>query len=152
MISSDIRHRPFLTYSKAHLKPPSKNLLIYTQSGMDSSGRRHSASIPLLPSSSAKPDSTVISIQRKESRHGQRGRAKTRGRIQYTAGRVPVDDAIEETKTADDNPAMDCLAVPTGDCNVLQQPPARKPSLPMRKRSTSSERGSSRRSSKQGIL
>ena len=152
MISSHIRHRPFLTHSQAHLKPPSKNLLIYTRSGVDSSGRRQSVSIPLLPFSSAKPDTTVISIQRKESRHGQRGRAKTRGRIQETAVIVSADDAIEETKTADDNLAMDCLAVPTTVCNDWQQPAARKNSLPFRKRSTSSERGSSRRSSQQGKL
>ena len=152
MISSHNRHRPFLTYSKAHLKPPSKNLLIYTRSGVDSSGRRHSVSIPLLPSSSAKPDTTVISIQRKESRHAERGRGKTRGRKQETAWKVPADDAIENTKTADDNCGMDCLAVPTTDCNDWQQTAARKHSLPVRKRSTSSERGSSRRSSKQGIL
>ena len=77
---------------------------------------------------------------------------KPRGENKDPAGRVPVDDDIEETKTAAYNPTMDCLVVPTTDCNDRQQPAVRQNSLPVRKRSTSSERGTSRRSSKQGIL
>ena len=74
------------------------------------------------------------------------------GKRRETPERVSVDDAIEKIKTTEDTPAMDCLAVPKTDLNDRQQPAARKKSLPMRKRSTSSEGGSSRRSSKQGIL
>ena len=138
-------------YVQTQLKPPSKNLLIYTRSGVDSSGRRHSVSIPLLPSSKAKPDTTIISIQRKESKKGERGRGReTMGRIQEREGRLSAEDDNKETDIADTHTAMDCLTVPATNCTDWQQTARRKSSLPARKRSTSSERGSSRRSSKQG--
>ena len=139
---------------QTQLQPPSKNLLIYTRSGVDSSGRRHSVSIPLLPSSTARPDTTVISIQRKESKKGDRGRVKTMGRIQETERRISTNtkDDTKETEIDDNSTAMDCLTVPATNCTDWQQTAKRKSSLPVRKRSTSSERGSSRRSSKQGTV
>ena len=48
---------------QSDLFTPSQNLLIFTQSVVDTSGRRHSVSIPLLPS--ARPGTMVLSIQRK---------------------------------------------------------------------------------------
>ena len=139
-------------YFQTQLKPPSKNLLIYNRSGVDSSGRRHSVSIPLLPSSTAKPNTTVISIQRKESQKGERGRGReTRRRIREREGRLSTENDNKETDIADTSTPMDCLAVPASNCTDWQQTARRKSSLPVRKRSTSSERGSSRRSSKQGI-
>ena len=47
-------------------------------------------------------------------------------RKQETDVMVSADDAIEETKTAEDNLAMDCLAVPITVCNEWQQPAATK--------------------------
>eukprot|EP00092_Neocalanus_flemingeri_P093547 GFUD01118900.1.p1 GENE.GFUD01118900.1~~GFUD01118900.1.p1 ORF type:complete len:155 (+),score=49.14 GFUD01118900.1:109-573(+) len=127
--------------------PPSKNLLIYTQSSVDSSGRRHSVSIPLLPSSTAKPDTTVLSIQRKGS--GERGKVKNMESIEETSVKVSSDIFTEDT--ADNNVAMDCLTVPGMTCSTGQQMKmsARKNSLPARRGSNSSQRGSPRRSSKQ---
>ena len=139
-----------LILHQTQLQPPSKNLLIYTRSEVDSTGRRHSVSIPLLPSSKARPDSTVISIQRKGSKQ-ERGRVKTMGKIQENDGRVSANDNTKDIyETATTNPAMDCLTVPAATSQEWQHAARRKNSLPARKRSTSSERGTSRRSSKQG--
>ena len=53
-------------HPEAQLHEPSKNLLIYTRTGVDSCGRRHSVSIPLLPRSShSKSDTPLVTIQRK---------------------------------------------------------------------------------------
>ena len=64
-------------HPEAQLQEPSKNLLIYTQTGVDSSGRRHSVSIPLLPPSS-KTDTPKVTIQRKGSGHSQHRRNSSR--------------------------------------------------------------------------
>ena len=59
-------------HPEAQLQEPSKNLLIYTQTGVDSAGRRHSVSIPLLPPSNTRADTPLVTIQRKGSHHGPR--------------------------------------------------------------------------------
>ena len=147
-----------LCFFQAELKIPSKNLLIYTQSGVDSSGRRHSVSIPLLPSSNAKSDTTILSIQRKGS-----VRKKKMESIQEKSG-VDSSEAFP-METTKDNGAMDSLTVPeiNGNKKRRRKMSPRQNSLPARKSermseapnpptgSDSSLRGSPRRSSKQGI-
>ena len=73
------------------------------------------------------------------------------GKIQENDGRVSANDNTKDNyETANTNPAMDCLTVPAATSQEWQLAAGRKNSLPARKRSTSSERGASRRSSKQG--
>ena len=108
----------------AELKIPSKNLLIFTQSSVDTSGRRHSVSIPLLPSSTTKPDTTMLSIQRRGST-----RKKTMESIQEKCDKDTCD--ISETETAGVNEAMDCLRVPSK--RKPRKLSRRQSSLPARK-------------------
>ena len=71
-------------HPEVQLEEPSKNLLIYTQTGVDSAGRRHSVSIPLLPLSGARSrpspskETPLVTIQRKGSHHGQHRRNSSR--------------------------------------------------------------------------
>ena len=75
---------PELHPELVQLEEPSKNLLIYTQTGVDSAGRRHSVSIPLLPLSGARTrpspskETPLVTIQRKGSHHGQHRRNSSR--------------------------------------------------------------------------
>ena len=73
-------------------------------------------------------------------------------RIQEMSVKVCSDTFAEET--VDTNVAMDCLTVPAINCNTRQQTrmSPRQNSPPARKKSTSSLRGSPRRSSKQGTV
>eukprot|EP00090_Calanus_glacialis_P022336 TRINITY_DN34481_c0_g1_i3.p1 TRINITY_DN34481_c0_g1~~TRINITY_DN34481_c0_g1_i3.p1 ORF type:complete len:235 (+),score=75.91 TRINITY_DN34481_c0_g1_i3:22-705(+) len=161
-LESDFRRKSVVDYAfpelhpEAELKIPSKNLLIYTQSGVDSSGRRHSVSIPLLPFSNAKSDTTILSIQRKGS-----VRKKKMESIQEKSG-VDSSEAFP-METTKDNGAMDSLTVPeiNGNKKRRRKMSPRQNSLPARKSermseapkpptgSDSSLRGSPRRSSKQ---
>ena len=71
-------------HPEVKLEEPSKNLLIFTQTGVDSAGRRHSVSIPLLPLSGSKTrpspsqEKPLVTIQRKGSHHGQHRRNSSR--------------------------------------------------------------------------
>ena len=71
-------------HPEVKLEEPSKNLLIFTQTGVDSAGRRHSVSIPLLPLSGSKArpspsqEKPLVTIQRKGSHHGQHRRNSSR--------------------------------------------------------------------------
>ena len=108
----------------AELNIPTKNLLIFTQSSVDTSGRRHSVSIPLLPSSTARPDTNVLSIQRRGST-----RKKTMESIQEKSDKDSSD--ISDTETAGVNEAMDCLRVPNK--RKPRRLSRRQSSLPARK-------------------
>ena len=137
---------------QTHLKPPSKSLLIYTRTGVDSCGRRHSVSIPLHPSSKSKGDSAVITIKRKESTKSEKGKEGNLGKIRETvvdmSGDITKDNVFSGV---DASPGMDCLTVPLSDYIERAQDHGRgRTSPPSRKRSTSSEREFSRRSSRQG--
>ena len=74
---------------------------------------------------------------------------------------VAGSDEVFTEETAVDNVAMDCLAVPAANCNTrqLRRMSPRQNSLPSRTQqvntqtsSDSSQRGSTRRSSKQGMV
>jgi len=146
-------------HPEAQLQEPSKNLLIYTQTGVDSSGRRHSVSIPLLPPSS-KTDTPKVTIQRKGSGHSQHRRNSSRNMESINESRTSSKCAISQETS------MDCLTVPgvAGVHNPQQSRRQRKMSprqnsLPARTsrgpspssatRSHGSLRGSSHRPAKQ---
>ena len=73
-------------HPEAQLQEPSKNLLIYTQTGVDSAGRRHSVSIPLLPPSNTRADTPLVTIQRKGSHHGPRPSSRNMESIEVRGG------------------------------------------------------------------
>ena len=87
---------------QAQLEEPSKTLLIFTQTGVDAAGRRHSVSIPLLPRGKAGPDTATLTIQRK----GSTSRKRSCGAM----------ESIEERGAAaaggGGGGGMDCLTVP----------------------------------------
>jgi len=110
-------------HPEAQLQEPSKNLLIYTRTGVDSTGRRHSVSIPLLPLSSvshlsignksSKTDKPVVTIQRKGSQYSHHRRSSSKNM-------VSINESINEscgifrgtpTPVSKEN-SMDCLTVP----------------------------------------
>ena len=143
-------------HPEAQLQEPSKNFLIYTQTGVDpTTGRRHSVSIPLLPPSSCRADTRapLVTIQRKGSHHG-RPTSRNMESIEESASKLTVS---QETN-------MDCLTVPGLPGQRRTQAPRRmsprQNSLPARpsrgsspssaSRSHGSLRSSFRRPDKQG--
>ena len=141
-------------HPEARLEEPSKNLLIYTQTGVDpNTGRRHSVSIPLLPPSSSRVDTKapLVTIQRKGSHHGPRT-SRNMESIVESGSKMTVS---QET-------SMDCLKVPglSGQQRRQRRMSPRQNSLPARpsrgsspasaSRSQGSLRSSVRRPDKQG--
>lgn len=118
-------------HPEAQLHEPSKNLLIYTRTGVDSCGRRHSVSIPLLPRSShSKSDTPLVTIQRKGqsvSHSSRRNSSRNMESISETRSRLSSRCEVSQ----DQETSMDCLTVP----GAGQQPQRKSKRMSVRQNS-----------------
>lgn len=127
-------------HPEVKLEEPSKNLLIFTQTGVDSAGRRHSVSIPLLPLSGSKTrpspsqEKPLVTIQRKGSHHGQHRRNSSRNMESINESTRGSNRSIPKSH---EEISMDCLTVPSTNTNLLQPSPPRRMSRKMSPRQNS---------------
>ena len=143
-------------HPEVKLEEPSKNLLIFTQTGVDSAGRRHSVSIPLLPLSGSKTrpspsqEKPLVTIQRKGSHHSQHRRNSSRNMesinvsIHFVSYFITIFSLQESTRGSNrsipkshEEISMDCLTVPVPNNNLLQPSQPRRMSRKMSPRQNS---------------
>ena len=143
-------------HPEVKLEEPSKNLLIFTQTGVDSAGRRHSVSIPLLPLSGSKArpspsqEKPLVTIQRKGSHHSQHRRNSSRNMesinvsIHFVSYFITTFSLQESTRGSNrsipkshEEISMDCLTVPVPNNNLLQPSQPRRMSRKMSPRQNS---------------